>query len=221
MEGANKVDVHNAEMEKIRRGKKPYQRPKCTQMSIFEFAQFVRRKTLGLVVQLGGAGPSAPAEVPLLLVQGYLGDLDFIRPAIRAPARELEPFAITRGVAWLEMQFADAKRAELQDKFLLLDLRNRHGVGRGFLELIGHSRDLDETLPRVILAASSEQFLGWKGVDPRHCWQLPNCPTPEDLSVALRSFLHLCSILANWPTEKSPPLQPPLDHALSGRTNKG
>ncbi len=220
MEGAKKVGVHNAEMEKIRRGKKPYQRPKCTQMSISEFAQFVRRKTLGLVVQLGGAGPSAPAEVPLLLVQGYLGDLDFIRPAIRAPARELEPFAITRGVAWLEMQFADAKRAEPQDKFLLLDLRNRHCAGRRFLESIGHNWDLDETLPRVILAASSEQFLGWKGVDPQHCWQLRSCPTPEDLSVAVRSFLHLCSILANWPAERNSALNPARDHALSGKTNK-
>jgi hypothetical protein len=214
------MDVHNSAMGNMRHGKKPYQRPKCIRMSTAEVALLVRRKTLGHEIQAGGAGPSAGAEVPLLLVEGYPGDLTFIRPSVRAPARELQPFANKRGVGWIEMRFADTERAEPQGSFLLLDLRNRRRAERGFLELIGHSQDLNETAPRVILAASSEQFLDWKGFDPKQCWQLRNCQSPQDLSKALHSFLHLCSMFMNWPADENTKLDPGRDHAFSGRADK-
>lgn len=213
------MDVRNSKLNNRHR-KKPYQRPKCTEMSISEMALLVRRKTLGHEIQAGGAGPTAAAEIPLLLVHGYVGSLDFIRPSVRAPARELQPFATKRGVGWLEMQFADAEGVDPQGNFLLLDLRNRNRAERGFLESIGHPQDLIESLPRVILAASSEQFLDWKGVDPKQCWQLHSCQTPEDLSKALHSFLHLCSMFSNWPADEHTHLDPGREYALSGRTDK-
>lgn len=201
-------------------GKKPYERPACTRMSLSEMAAFVRGKTQAHEIQNGNAGPSAVAEAPVLLVEHYGGDLNFIRPAVRAPARELEPFAIGRGLRWSEMQFADAERAEPQRSFLLLDLRNRRPGERKFLESIGHDQLLNKPLPRVILAASSEDILGWKGVNVEQCWQLRTCQTPEDLSSAIRSFLRLCSMFAHWPAEEDTAFDPGRDHALSARTDK-
>ena len=118
------------------------------------------------------------------------------------------------------MQFADTERAEPQGSFLLLDLRNRHRAERGFLESIGHSQDLNETAPRVILAASSEQFLDWKEFDPKRCWQLRSCQTPQELSKALHSFLHLCSMYSNPSAQENAESDHGRDHAFSGRTDK-
>lgn len=214
------MDVRNSEIGKMRHRKKPYQRPKCIQMSTAETALLIRRQTLGHEVQPGGAGPSVAAEVSLLLVYGYAGDLTFIRPSIRAPARELQPFAAKRCVGWTEMRFVDAERAKPQGNFLLLDLRDRHRAESAFHELIGHNQGLNGTVPRVILAASSEQFLDWKGIDPKQCWQLRSCQTPEDLATALHSFLRFCSMFSNWPTDEHTELDPGRDHAFSGRTDK-
>jgi hypothetical protein len=200
--------------------KKPYERPTCTQMSLSEIATFVRSKMLVHEFQFRGDRPSVLAGVSLLLVEDYGGDLKFIRPAVRAPARELEPFAIGRGVRWSEMQFADAERAEPDGTFLLLDLRHHHRGERAFLESIGHNQHPNETVPRVILANSSEDFLGWKGVDPKQCWQLRSCQTPEDLSSAIRSFLRLCSMVAHWPAEEDTAFDLGHDHALSASTDK-
>ena len=212
------MDARNSGMANMPHRKKPYQSPKSREISISETALLIRRKTFGNEIQPGGAPLSDEVALPVLLVLGYVGDLNFIQPAVRAPARELEPFATRRGVGWLEMQFADAGLAEPQASFLLLDLRNRHRAARGFLELIGQDRN--GTVPCVILVASSEQFLGWKGVDPKQCWQLRSCPTPEDLSKALHSFLLLCSIFSNWPANEHTELDPGRDHAFSGRADK-
>jgi hypothetical protein len=189
-------------------------------MSLSEIAAFVRGKTQAHEIQHGGAGPSAVAEPPVLLVEHYGGDLDFIRPAVRVPAREFEPFAIGSGVRWTEMQFTDAERVEPQRGLLLLDLRNRRPGERKFLESIGHDQHLNKPLPRVILATSSEDILGWKAVNPKQCWQLRSCQTPEDLSSAIRSFLRLCSFLAHCPDEEDTAFDPGRDHALSARTDK-
>ena len=210
----------HSELETARHGKKSYQRPKCTRMSITEMALLIQKKTLGHGMQLEGDGAFVPDEVQVLLVLGFVGDLNFIRPAVRAPARELAPFATRRGVGWVESQFVDAERAHLPGNFLLLDLRNRHRAEYELLKSIGHKHDLNKRVPRVILATSSEQILGWKGDHPQQCWGLPICPTPEDLSTALHSFFHLCSILANRPAEENFPSDPDSDHALSGRTDK-
>jgi hypothetical protein len=214
------VGDRNSELENVRHGKKSYQRPKCTRMSISELALLIRRKTLGNEMRLEGGAQFVPDEVQLLLVLGYVGDLNFIRRAARSPVRELGPFATIKGVGWVEMQFVDAERADLPGNFLLLDLRNRHHAEYGFLKSLGHKHDRNERIPRVILATSLEQILGWNGVDPQQCWQLPICPRPEDLSRALHSFLHLCSILANWPAEETFASDPARDHALSGRTGE-
>jgi hypothetical protein len=123
-------------------------------------------------------------------------------------------------VRWSEMQFADAERAEPERSFLLLDLRNPRPGERKFLESIGHDQHLNKPLPRVILAASSEDILGWKGVNPKQCWQLRSCQTPEDLSSAIRSFLRLCSMLGHWPAEEDTAFDPGRDHALSTSTHK-
>lgn len=219
MEGAKK-GRSIVEMHSRFHGKKPYERPTCTRMSLSEMVAFVRRKTQAHEIQQGGAGPFVVAEAPVLLVEHYGGDLNFIRPAVRAPARELEPFSIGRGVRWSEMQFTDAERAEPRGSFLLLDLRNRRPGERKFLESIGHDRHLNKPLPRVILAASLEDILGWKGVNAEQCWQLRSCQTPEDLSSAIHSFLHLCRMLADWPAEEDTAFDPGRDHVLSGKTDK-
>jgi len=166
-------------------------------MSISEFALLVRRSTVGRSIQLGSIGPSAMAEVQILIVEDYGGDLDFIRPVVRPPARESEPFSVMGDVGWFEVQFAEAEGAAPQGTLLLLDLRYRHRGQRTFLEPIGHDRDRDEAVPRVILANSSEPSLDWVGVDRKQCWQLRSCLTREDLSTALLSFLRLCSTLTN------------------------
>jgi hypothetical protein len=201
-------------------GKKPYERPTCTRMSLSEIAAFVRGKTQAHEIQPGDNRLSALAEIPLLFVQNYEGDLNFIRPAVRAPARELEPFAIAKGVGWSEIEFIDAKRVEQQDTFLLLDLRNRHRGERRFLDSIGQDQHLNKALPRVILATSPEDFPGWKGVIPKQCWQLRSCQTSGDLSAAIRSFLRLCTMIAKGPDEENAALDMGRDHALSGRTHK-
>lgn len=219
MEGREQVEVFTSEMQNSSHGKKPYERPTCTRMSSSEIATFVRNEAIAHEIQPGGNRRSALAEVSLLLVEDYGGDLNFLRPAVRAPARELEPFAIGRSMRWLEVQFADAERAEMEGTFLLLDLRHRHRGEGGFIEPIGQNQPLNEAVPRVILTTSSEDFLGWKGVNPKQCWQLRSCQTPEELSAALRSFLHLCSMFANCSDEDTA-LDPGLDHALSGRTDK-
>lgn len=213
------MEVLTSEMKNSSHGKKPYESPTCTRMSISEIATFVRNKTLANEIQPGGNTRSAQARFSLLVVEGYGGDLNFLRPAVRAPARELEPFAIGRSKRWSEVQFADAERAELQGTFLLLDLRHRHRGEGGFIEPIGQTQPLNEAVPRVILANSSEDFLGWKGVNPGQCWRLRSCQTPEELSAAIRSFSYLCSMFANCPDEDTA-LDPGLDHALSGRTDK-
>ncbi|HET7106237.1 MAG TPA: hypothetical protein VFI38_05455 [Candidatus Acidoferrum sp.] len=118
------------------------------------------------------------------------------------------------------MKFHDTEWTQPQYGFLLLDLRNRHRGERGFLESIGHGPYPESSLPRVILAAASEQFLGWKGVDPQQCWHLRSCQSPEDLSAALQSFLNLCSIISDWPVEKNSPLGSVREHVLMGKTNK-
>jgi hypothetical protein len=195
-------------MQNSSHGKKPYQRPKCTQMSISEFALLVHRKTVGREIQLGSIGPSAMAEVPILIVEDYGGDLEFIRPAVRPPASESEPFSVMRDVGWLEMQFADVEGAAPQGTFLLLDLRYCHREQRRFLESIGHDRNLNEAVARVILARSSDTSLDWKGFDRKQCWQLRRCLTPEDLSTDLLSFLRLCSMLTNCTAEENSALEP-------------
>jgi hypothetical protein len=189
-------------------------------MSLSEIGAFVREKMQAQEIQPGDNRPSALTEVPLLFVQNYEGDLNFIRPAVRAPSRELEPFAIARGVGWCEMEFIDAKQVEQQDTFLLLDLRNHHRGERRFLDSIGYDQHLNKALPRVLLATSPEDTLGWKGVNPKQCWQLRRCQTSEDLSAAIRSFLRLCTMFAKGQDEKNAALDTGRDHALSGRTHK-
>jgi len=200
--------------------KKHYQPPSCIELSIAEFAGLVRRKTSGRESRPGSRSPSALAEVSLLLVEDYVGDLSFIQPAGRASAREEEPFSTERGLGWFEMQFVDAERAKAPDTFLLLDLRYCHHEERGFFESIGHPLDLNEVVPRVILANSSEPFLGWTGVDRTQCWQLRSCLSPEDLSAALHSLIQLCARFADSTAEYGSSLESAPGHALSGKKTK-
>ena len=213
------MNGRNSEIGNVDHEKKPYQRPQCTEMSASEIALLVRREARGREIQFRGAAPSAPAEVSLLLVHGYVGDLKFIRPAVRAPARELEPYA-AKVVGWFEMQLAEGERPEPQFNFLMLDLRDCHHADRAFFESIGDSQELNKTIPRVMHAPSADQFLGWMRVDPKRCWHLGNCQTSEELSAALRSFLCLCSMIANWPAEENTALDPGRDHVFSGRSDK-
>lgn len=164
---------------------------------------------------------SASVDMPILLVEGYEGDLSLIRHTTRTPARQLEPFSILKGEGLVEMQFADEQDAASPETFLLLDLRHRRHGERGLLESIGRNPNLSEALPHVILVSSMQQFHGWRGIDAAHCWQLRGGgSSPVDLANALRSFLHLCAVVANRPPDERTVLDKADNHALTGKPNK-
>jgi hypothetical protein len=200
--------------------KKPYQPGSCTQLLLTEFARLVRTKIVGREIRPGSFDLSALSNVSVLLVEDYAGDLTFVRPAARAYARELQPFSIQRSVGWFEMQFADAEGVEPQGTFLLLDLRYRHHEQRRFFESVDLPQKFNVAVPRVILATSSEPLLDWAGVDRAQCWQLRDCPSTEDLSTTLRSFLRLCAMFTDCTAEIRPALDPASDYPLSSKANK-
>lgn len=175
---------------------------------------------IGREIRPGSFDLSALANLSILLVEDYPGDLTFLRPAVRAHAGELQPFSIQGSVGWLEMQFADAEGAEPQGTFLLLDLRHRHHEQRRFFESVDLPHKFNVAVPRVILATSSEPFLAWAGVDRAQCWQLRDCTSIEDLSTTLRSFLRLCAMFTDCTGEIRPAFDPASDYALSSKANK-
>lgn len=156
----------------------------------------------------------------MLLVEGYEGDLSLIRQTTPTPARQLEPFSILKGEGLVEMQFGHEQNAASPETFLLLDLRHRRHGERGLLESIGWSPNLSEAVPRVILVSSIEQFHGWRGIAPAHCWKLRGCPSSVDLVVALRAFSHLCAVFAKRSPDKSSAFDKANNHALIGKPSK-
>jgi hypothetical protein len=183
--------------------KKPYHRPTCTLKSISEVGTLVRKKISYFESSLGAGQDSTRVPVPILLVEGFEGDLGFVGQTTRTPARQLEPFSILKGEGWIEMQFADAQDAVSPETFLVLDLRHRRPRERGLLESIGRVPDPSSAF-RVILVSSMEQFHGWRGLEASHCWQLRGGPSTAELAAALRSLLHLCAVLVKCAPEESP-----------------
>lgn len=192
-----KTEVHTSEMKNSSQEKKPYQPGSCTQLPLTEFARLVRTKMVGREIRPGRFDLSALANLSILLVEDYAGDLTFVRPAVRAAPRELQSFPIQRKVGWFEMQLADAEGAEPQAAFLLLDLRHRHQEQRRFFESVDLPQKFNVAVPRVILATSSEPSLDWAGVDRAQCWLLRDCTSMEDLAATLRSFLRLCAMFTD------------------------
>lgn len=201
-------------------GNKPYQPASCKKLSISEFAKLVRKKTADREIQQESLERPAQAEVPILLVEDYAGDLNFIRSAFTAPAREPHLFSNQRGIGWFEMRFEDAQEAEPLGTFLVLDLRYCHREHRRFFDPIGHPQGFNEAVPRVILASSSEPLLDWTGVDREQCWRLQSCPSPEDLSAVLRSFLQLCAMFTDCMAEERLALEAVSKRPLTGEANK-
>ena len=171
--------------------KKSYQPPLCTRMSISEIGILICKKTLGMKSTLGTLSTGALTDVQVLIVEGYSSDLPFIRRTARTPAGQSGSFWLSKGDGFVEMRFVDEPGAVLPGIFLMFDLRLRRPSGPRVLESMGGNSELNKAVPLVILATSLEQVHGRLGIDPRHCWQLCNCPSPADLMNALRSFLHL------------------------------
>lgn len=216
--GSEKLEVRVSDLKHSSSRKKPYHRPMCTLKSMSEVGALFRKSTVDHEIRTGPAAASAPADLPVLLVEGYGGDLPFIRRTIRTPARQLEPFSILKNEGLVEMQFAEGQDTAPRETFLLLDLRHRRHGERGLLESIGGNQNFSEDLPHVILVTSLEQFHGWRGIDPQRCWRLQGHPSSADLTAALRLFLRLCATLANWPPEEGSSPGRSGDHALIAKT---
>lgn len=208
-------------MKNSSHGNKPYQPASCKKLSISEFAKLVRKKTADREIQQESLGRPAQPEVPILLVEDYADDLNFIRSAVTVPPGGPHLFSNQRGIGWFEMRFEDAQEAELQGTFLVLDLRYRHRERRSFFASIGHPQGFNDALPRVIFASSSEPFLDWTGVDREQCWRVRSCPSPEDLSAVLRSFLQLCAVFLDCMVEEPSALEPVSERPSSGKATKG
>jgi hypothetical protein len=174
--------------------KKIYRPPLCTRKSISEIGALIRRKTLDLENTSGKPNAVALPDVEVLIVEGYDGDLPFIRQMTRAPTGQSGLFWLSKGEGFVEMRFVGEQDAVSTETFLLFDLRHRRPNGGRILASTGNP-NLVKAVPRAILATSLEQVHSRLGIDPRHCWQLRNCSSPADLMNALRSFLHLSAKL--------------------------
>ena len=200
--------------------KKTYHRPTCTPKSISEIGALLRRKITDHENTSETHDVDDSIDMPILLVEGYEGDLDLIKQMSRTPARQLEPFSILKGEGFVEMQFAHEQNATPSETFLLLDLRHRSRGGRGLLESIGLNPTLSDAVPCVVLVSSMEQFDYWRGIDTVDCWQLRGAPSPVDLAAALRSFFNLCAISAKQSPNKRSAFDKTDNHALIAKPNE-
>lgn len=175
-------------------GKKPYHRPTCGLKSIDEVGALLRKETPDQEKTLRDGRAPSRNEAPVLLVEGYEGELAFIGRTTGAPAGRLEPLSILKGGGLVEMQIAGERDSASPETFLLLDLRHRGHGERGLLDSIGEISDIRGTVPLVILVSSIEQFESWRGINATYCWQLRGGPSQPELASALRSFLHLCAV---------------------------
>jgi hypothetical protein len=202
------------------RWKKAYHRPLCTPKSIDEVGALLRKETSEQHFELGADGVRSRTGVPVLLVEGFDGDLGFIVQTAPARAPKLEPVSLLKGGGLIEMQFVDEPGASSPDTFMLLDLRHRRRGERGLLESIGGIPTPGELIPYVILVSSIEEFNDWKGIEAKCCWQIRGSPSSAEMAAALRAFLHLCAVLAYQPSEERPAPDNFDKHALLGKTNK-
>jgi hypothetical protein len=184
-------------------GKEPYHRPKGSLKSMDEVGALHRKETPGQENTLRAAQAPGQSEAPILLVEGYEGEIGFIGQTTRFVTGPSEPLSILKGGGLVEMQIADERDSASPETFLLLDLRHRGHGERGLLDSIGGIPDLRGTVPLVMLVSSIEQFDSWRGVNATDRWQLTGGPPLAELALALRSFLHLCTASANRsPDEK-------------------
>ena len=218
---SGKREVRLSGLKSSTSARKTYNRPTCTLKSISEVAALLRKNISDHENTSKTHELSASVDMPILLVEGYEGDLlSLIRQTTPTPARQLEPFSILKGEGLVEMQLAHEQNAASPETFLLLDLRHRRHGERGLLESIGWSPNLSEAVPRVILVSSIEQFHGWRGIAPAHCWKLRSGPSSVDLVVAFRTFSHLCAVLAKQSPDKRSALDKANNHALIGKPRK-
>ena len=201
-------------------GKKPYHRPMCTPKSISEIAALLRQKMSDQDCLLGPHGVTASTEVPILLVEGFEGELGFMEQMTRTLSPQFEQFSPWKGRGPIEKQFVCEPEATSRVTFLLLDLRHRRYGERGLLESIGGIPTPSEFLPHVIMVSSIEEVHDWRGIEATRCWQLRSSPSLAELAAALRAFLHLCAILANRPPDERPALDNFDKYALKGKTNE-
>jgi hypothetical protein len=156
-----------------------------------EVGALLRRETPNQENTLRTGRAPNRSEAPVLLVEGYEGELGFIGQTTGTPTGRLEPLSILKGGGLVEMQLAGDRDSASPETFLLLDLRHRGRGERGLLDSIGEIPDLRGTVPLVILVSSIEQFESWRGINATYCWQLRGGLSPAELASALRSFLHL------------------------------
>ncbi len=145
-------------------GKKLYQRAACSLKSREQVGALLRKERPDQEEAPRPARVSAQRDAPILIVESYQGELEFIGQPIPAPARQLEALSILKGGGVVEMQIADAPDSASPETFFLLDLRHRHHGERGLLDSIGGIPYLRDGHPLVILVSSIEQFDSWRGI---------------------------------------------------------
>jgi len=69
----------------------------CTPKSISEIAALLRQKISDQDCQLGPNGVSASTEVPILLVEGFGGELGFMEQMTRTLSPQFEQFSPLEG----------------------------------------------------------------------------------------------------------------------------
>ena len=189
-------------IKNISSGKKSYRRPTCRLKSMDEVSALLGNETQDQERKRTADRVLVGNEAPILLVDAYEGELDFIAKAACISAGRLGPLSIVMGGGLVEMKFADERNSASSRAFLLLDLRSRGDREPGLLESVGGIAELGCTIPLVILVSSIEQFESW-GANTRHCWQLKGGLSPAELASALRSFLHLCAVFASRSNAKN------------------
>jgi hypothetical protein len=187
-------------LKNISSKKKPYHRPTYDLMSVGEVGALLGKGTPGQENTLRAGRTPSRNEAPVLLVEGYEGELEFIGQTTGTAAGRVEPLSILKGGGLVEMQIAGDRDSASPETFLLLDLRQRGHEERGLLDSIGGIPDPRGTVPLVMLVTSIEQFENWRGINATYCWQLRGGPSPAELGPALRSFLQLCAVITNRST---------------------
>lgn len=189
-------------------GTKPYDPPTRTRKPISEIAALLRKEASGGEKTPGARGPAVLADVPILVVEGYEGDIARIAQIVRTGTPYLQQNPIVNGEELVEMRLDDRQDGSSPRSFLLLDLRRRLHGGDGPLDSIDRKPNMRDVGPIIILVTSVEQFYSWGSIDREHCWRYHGRRSPADLAKAVRSLLHLCEVLSKMP-EEGPTLDKP------------
>lgn len=151
----------------------------------------------GKMIAVSAAEPLK--QTPILLVEGYEGDVPLIGRARRTGVRHSDPNSIKNCEQPLELQLNDEQDVLRPTACSILDLRSRSHEKHQVLQTIRRNPGLSSDSLVVMLVSSIEEFRRWGPVDPSDCWQMRSPVNSLELTKALRHFLDLYAALAKVP----------------------